>query len=184
MVKEWANDRPTGMPMPILRLILAAALAALPWQGPVAAQDGPAPGAEVVLTVTGLDPAEFAGGRLELDMAMLQSLGQTRITTATIWTEGTHTYTGVLVHTLATHVKAADRDLRFHALNDYSVVIPATETSEIAPLLAYAMDDAPMPVREKGPLWVIYPYDADAEFRTDITYSRSIWQLDRIDVLR
>ena len=41
-----------------------------------------------------------------------------------------------------------------------------------------------MSVREKGPIWVIYPYDHDADYRTDTIFSRSIWQLDRIDVLR
>ena len=41
-----------------------------------------------------------------------------------------------------------------------------------------------MSVRDKGPVWVLYPFDAGAEYRTDLIYERSIWQLDRIDVLR
>ena len=39
-----------------------------------------------------------------------------------------------------------------------------------------------MSVREKGPLWVIYPFDSDPEYQTEVIYSRSIWQLDRIVV--
>jgi hypothetical protein len=37
-----------------------------------------------------------------------------------------------------------------------------------------------MSLREKGPLWVIYPYDSDPAYRTEETYSRSIWQLNRL----
>jgi hypothetical protein len=39
-----------------------------------------------------------------------------------------------------------------------------------------------MSVREKGPIWMIFPYDSVEAFRTEQTYARSIWQLDRIAV--
>jgi len=29
---------------------------------------------------------------------------------------------------------------------------------------------------------MVYPYDADPRFRTEITYANSIWQLDRIEI--
>jgi hypothetical protein len=41
---------------------------------------------------------------------------------------------------------------------------------------------ASMTVRDKGPLWIIYPYDARRDYRTEIHYSRSVWQLEQIDV--
>jgi hypothetical protein len=40
-----------------------------------------------------------------------------------------------------------------------------------------------MSVRDKGPLWVIYPYDSD-DYRSEVIYSRSIWQLDRLEVVQ
>jgi len=161
------------------RLILALILLALPLR----ADELPPLSGPVVLTITGLDEASFPGGRLELDMAMLKAMAATDITTSSIWTDGIHVYTGVLVRTLAEQIDAGNHALKFHALNDYSIIIPASETTEDAPLLAYEMDGQPMPVRDKGPLWVIYPYDGGAEYRTDTTFSRSIWQLDRIDVV-
>jgi len=39
-----------------------------------------------------------------------------------------------------------------------------------------------MHVREKGPLWIVFPYDESSEFRTDYVYSQSVWQLSRLDV--
>lgn len=165
--------------MRLLPILAFLALAA-----PLPAQDLPPLAGPVVLTVTGLDPAAYPGGQLTLDMAMLRALPADQFTTSTIWTEGTHTYTGVMLKTLAVAVRAGDRDLELHALNDYTVQIPAGEATATAPLIAYAVDGAPMSVRDKGPLWVIYPFDDGAEFRTDTTFSRSIWQLDRIEVLR
>ena len=39
-------------------------------------------------------------------------------------------------------------------------------------------------MRDKGPLWIIYPYDQNTDYQTEVIYSRSIWQLDRIEVLK
>jgi hypothetical protein len=46
------------------------------------------------------------------------------------------------------------------------------------------MDDRPMSVRDKGPLWVVYPFDDVPAYQSETIYSRSIWQLDRIEVVR
>ena len=153
---------------------------------PVMAQEVSLPEVEgpVILTVNGLDPAAHPGGSVELDVGRMDALGTIEIATSSIWTEGVHTYRGVPLWTLIDLLGIADRNLRLHALNDYSADFPAGEASEEAPILAFEMDGAPMSVREKGPIWVIYPYDHDADYRTDTIFSRSIWQLDRIDVLR
>ncbi|WP_252928140.1 hypothetical protein [Paracoccus sp. 08] len=44
--------------------------------------------------------------------------------------------------------------------------------------MAYLMDDREISVRDKGPLWIVYPYDADRQYQTEVIYSRSIWQLN------
>ena len=41
-----------------------------------------------------------------------------------------------------------------------------------------------MTLRDKGPLWLVYPYDADTAYQSEVIYARSVWQLDRIEVLR
>jgi hypothetical protein len=70
------------------------------------------------------------------------------------------------------------------AINDYSVEIPLSDAVEGGPIIAYLMDGEEMSIRDKGPLWVIYPYDSDADFRSEVVFSRSIWQLDRLEILR
>ncbi len=138
----------------------------------------------VILTVTGLDPQAFAGGSITLDVGRLQAIGTAEIATSSIWTEGTHRYKGVMLRDLLDFLAIGPFNLRFHALNDYRVEFPSVEATAAAPILAYEMDGTAMTVRDKGPIWVMYPFDDSAEYRTDTTYSRSIWQLDRIDVLR
>lgn len=143
-----------------------------------------APSGSVILTVTGLDPAAFPEGQMQFDQDGLQALGETRITTSSIWTKGTHNYTGLLLSDLADHLHITGRALKLHALNDYSISLPADAATPQGPILAYLMDGQPMAVREKGPIWVIYPYDSDVSLRTDQIYAWSVWQLDRIDVLQ
>ena len=62
--------------------------------------------------------------------------------------------------------------------------MPLTDAVEGGPIVAYRMDGETMSVRDKGPLWIVYPYDSDADYRTEVIYSRSIWQLDRIEVIK
>ncbi len=138
----------------------------------------------VILTVSGLDPATFPDGQVEFDVAMLEALGTAEFDTSSIWTDGTHHYKGVMLKALSDFLHLDNVGLRLHALNDYAIEFPAGEAMTTGPLLAYEVDGAPMPVRDKGPIWLLYPFDSGIDYRTDTNYSRSIWQLDRIDVLR
>ena len=168
----------------MVRGVFACVTALMLLAAPVFSGELPALSGPVLLTVTGLDPAIYPTGKAEFDLAMLQALGVENITTTSIWTEGPHDFTGVPLQALTAYLQIDAGTLSLHALNDYAVKMPADATEPTAPILAYKMDGALMPVRDKGPIWVIYPYDADTRYRTDTIFSRSIWQLDRIDVLR
>ena len=148
------------------------------------ADDLPALSGPVLLTVTGLDRATYPTGKAEFDLPMLQALGSEKITTGSIWTDGKHEFTGVPLQALEQYLSITGPTLSLHALNDYAVQMPAAEVEPGAPILAYMMDGAVMPIRDKGPIWLIYPYDSAPRYRTDTFFSRSVWQLDRIDVLR
>lgn len=132
---------------------------------------------EPILTIDAPD------GEVALSRAALQALPVSTVETSTIWTEGRHEFKGVALADLLQSVGAPQSAIRATALNDYSVEIPANDAVPGAALVAYEMDGAPMSIREKGPLWIVYPFDSQASFRTEVVYSRSIWQLDRIEVL-
>lgn len=164
--------------------VLALGLAALAAPGVRADSELPALTGEVLLTVTGLDPAKFPDGKEEFDMPRLEALGAEELKTSTIWTDGVHDFTGVPLKDLLTHlgVTSTEGMLSAVALNDYAVEIPLADAHQDGPLLAYRMDGEAMSVRDKGPLWIVYPYDQDPEYRTEVVYTRSIWQLSRLEV--
>jgi len=104
------------------------------------------------------------------------------IETTTIWTEGMQTFEGVALVDLLAAIEAEGANLRAIALNDYAVDIPVSDAVEGGPIVAFLRNGETMSLRDKGPLWVIYPFDSSPEYQTEQIYSRSIWQLDRIEV--
>jgi hypothetical protein len=147
---------------------------------PALADDLPTPTNSVILTISGAVDNETADGLVTLDLDLLKSMDTKVFTTATIWLEDEVEFTGVSLRDLLDYAGATGASFDAVALNDYKVNIPADAIAKDAPIVAYLMDGEEMPPRGKGPLWVVYPYDADAKYRTEVTYSRSIWQLDRI----
>lgn len=141
------------------------------------------PSGEVLLTISGaISVTNTADNTAQLDRAMLHELPQSRIETSTIWTKGVQSFSGVELHTLLAALGVQSGTIRVIALNDYAVEIPVSEIRAGGAVLADVRNDAPMTVRDKGPLWIVYPYDTSDEFRTEVVYSRSVWQVDRIEV--
>jgi len=68
------------------------------------------------------------------------------------------------------------------ALNDYTTEIPMEDFAKYKVILAIKRNGEYMPVRDKGPLFIIYPYDSDPELKSQTYYARSAWQVAKIDV--
>ncbi len=166
----------------LMMTVFAVAFTATPIAVPVAAKDLGKPLEEVVLTVSNAAVTNMDGAAV-LDLAMLEQLGARSFETTTIWTDGPQQFDGVSLATLIDALGMQGDALRATAINDYSVTIPLEDISDEGAMIAFRMNGAPMSVRDKGPLWIVYPYDSDPRFQTEIIYSRSIWQLDRLEVL-
>lgn len=162
-----------------LRGMLCAGLLFLATQS--GAQELRAPAGDVVLTVTGLISKANSDGDALLDVAMLQDMDPIQIETTTIWTEGPQVFEGVLLSRLIDELGAEGSVIAASALNDYTVEIPLSDAVPDGPILAFAQNGAPLSVRDKGPLWVIYPYDSKAEYHSELIYARSIWQVKRME---
>jgi hypothetical protein len=141
------------------------------------------PSGAVVLSVGGRIQRANQGERAMLDMAMLEALAQQSFTTKTPWFRQPRKFTGPLLRDVLSLVGAQGTTLRIAALNDYRIDVPSDDTRRFDVLLARLIDDKPITVREKGPLFMIYPFDSDAALRNPLYYSRSVWQLNSIDVL-
>lgn len=167
---------------PSRRLILrgaAATLLAATW--PARALDRPA--GTVVLTVSGRVRMPNDGDRAHFDMAMLEALPQTSFTTRTPWYAQPRRFTGPLLRDVLAAAGAQGTVIRLTALNDYKVDMPYDDAQRHDVIVARLLDDRPMAVRDKGPLFVIYPFDARPELRGAVYYSRSAWQLRTIEVI-
>lgn len=134
--------------------------------------------AKSVLRVTG----EVANDPVVFDMPQIQKMPATTFTTSTVVTDGTHSFTGVLLRDLMTELKAIGDTITATALNDYTIDIPFSDFEKFDVILAYSMDGEPLHRADKGPLWIVYPRDAHAELQ-DIRYDyRWVWQLYEIEV--
>lgn len=144
------------------------------------AEQLPAPEGDVLLTLSGTLTHETADGVVTLDREMLENMETVAFTTSTIWMEEEVTFTGVSLRDVLDYAGARGEEISAVALNDYKIEIPVSEIEENSPIIAYLMNGEPMSRRNKGPLWIVYDYDSDAKYRSEVVYSRSIWQLDRI----
>lgn len=141
------------------------------------------PQGRVLLTVSGELGTANDGDKARFDLAMLKALEEHSIETSTIWTEGDQVFTGVTLKALMERLDVSDGTIYARAINDYAVNIPFGDVDDGSALIAYMRNGETMSVRDKGPLWIVYPYDAAPRFRTETYHSRSIWQLDRIEIL-
>lgn len=160
--------------------LLIALVCALP-----ASADGlPDPKGEVLLIISG-DLALTNGDHVaRFDAQMLQDIGAATFKTSTVWTEGTPEFTGVRLADLVAKLGITAPVLSMVAVNDYMVEVPLSDAVADGPIIAYEMEGKPMSVRDKGPLWLIYPYDSKADYQSEMIYSRSIWQLVKIDLTK
>ncbi|OYU17267.1 MAG: oxidoreductase [Rhodobacteraceae bacterium PARR1] len=156
---------------------------AIGWGCSAVAEPLPKPTDTVILSVAGSIAATTGSGVAEFDLAGFESLGTKTILTTTIWTEGEVSFRGVPLKTLLDRLGAKGSILRVWALNDYTVDVPFGDAVENGPILAIEADGKPLSVRDKGPIWLLYPFDDDAQYQTEVIYARSIWQIERMEVL-
>ncbi|MEW6703675.1 MAG: molybdopterin-dependent oxidoreductase [Pseudomonadota bacterium] len=135
-----------------------------------------------VLTLSGKIGKPNATDRAEFDMAMLERLPQRSFTARTPWYREPRKFTGPLLRDVLAAAGAHGRTLKAVALNDYTVEIPFDDALRHDVIVARLLDDKPMPVREKGPLFIVYPFDSKPELRNAVYFSRSAWQLKAIQV--
>jgi len=156
--------------------------AAAGWVRQSRAAELPTPAEAVILTVSGKISVFNDGDRARFDRPMLEALGTTSFRTQTPWYEQPVTFEGVLMTRLMQAVGASGTVLQAYALNDYVSEIPIEDFARYGTLLALKRDGAYMPVRDKGPLFIVYPYDTDPELRSQRFYGRSAWQVARLVV--
>jgi hypothetical protein len=160
----------------------AAGLALLGAHRLAAAAPLPTPAEKPILTITGNIAATNAAGAALFDRTMLEKLGMVSFATTTPWYTGITTFEGVPMTKLLAEVDAKGERLVVVALNDYSSEIPIEDFAHYGVILALKRNGEYMPVRDKGPLFIVYPYDSSPELKSQKFYSRSAWQVKAMEV--
>ncbi len=147
------------------------------------AKELPNPTGRVILTVTGaISNTNTAGGAAVFDRQMLVDLGMVSVETKTPWSEGVDLYKGPLLRTLTDAVGVQSGTLSVTALNDYSALVPVKDSFDYDVILAIDMNGEAMRIRDKGPIFVLYPFDTDPDLNNEVIYNRSVWQIKAISV--
>lgn len=129
-----------------------------------------------ILTIQGLDQP------VVLTLSDLQAMPDNTVSTETIWTDKRHTFSSVRFKDLFEELKVdtSGKKITMIALNDYSIEVEVDTLVKHNAFIAYAMDGKTMRIRDKGPLWVLYPFSDQPEINIPPFQAHSIWQLKTI----
>lgn len=116
----------------------------------------------------------------------LTELSKTEYTTSTVWTESLDRFSGVLLWDMLAHLgvdpEGWNGQITLEAIDGYSATLGPAHVDQTAPLLAILRNGRPMPLRERGPFWLIFPYDAEPAFRNETIYALSVWQIAQMSI--
>ncbi len=149
---------------------------------PAHAASLPMPVEKTILIVNGKISSRNSDDTAQFDRAMLEKLGMAKIETTTPWYNGLVSFEGVPMTELMKALGATGDKIVATALNDYTTEIPMDDFAKYKPILALKRNGEYMPVKDKGPLFIVYPYDSDQDLKSQKFYSRSAWQVSRLTV--
>lgn len=114
---------------------------------------------------------------IELSTDDIANLTQTSFETTTIWTEGEIEFSGPSLKSVLELADITDGVVSLTAINEYTIEIAVSDITDDAPIVANKMNGKPFNRREKGPYWIVFPYDSDKKYQQEEIYAVSIWQL-------
>ncbi|OLP57884.1 hypothetical protein BJF93_13655 [Xaviernesmea oryzae] len=119
----------------------------------------------------------------EQSLASLDTLPQSKFKTSTPWHKGVVEFSGTALSAYFEAAHVSPRKIRLVALNDYVVDAEVSDLLAGDALLATRQNGVPLPISDKGPVFLIFPFDARSELQHQSYYSRAVWQLTEIDIV-
>lgn len=163
--------------MRLIVMLLSFVITTQVWAGELSKPVG-----KVLLTVSGNIENTNEDGKAVFDIASLEKLGSVSFQTTSPWYNGRTTFTGISLQKLMDYVGANGSVVKVTALNDYTTVIPLSDFKKYNVILALKINGEYMRIRDKGPLFIVYPYDSIPELNNQIFYSRSAWQVSSMKI--
>ena len=141
-----------------------------------------APQGTLILTVNGKIGVKNSPDAALFDAALLDTLPQHSFVSTTPWLKNPATFTGPLLKDVLQALKAQGTNLKALALNDYKIDIPLDDAFKFDVILTRKVNGRALTVREKGPIFMMYPFERFPELKTGTYYSRCVWQLKSLRV--
>lgn len=138
----------------------------------------------IVTTANATDNLSLIKGSVEINFSFKEVMERKskKIYTSTPWTKKT-IFEGVKLSDLIGFKGDNKGKIRLYALDGYWVEIPISDINNYEPILAYKANGKLLHRRDFGPFFLVYPYDEmENELNTPVYHSRSIWQVNRIEV--
>ena len=164
------------------KLVALALFASAMTPLPSFADDLPLPVGPVVLTVSGNIANTNVDDTAQFDLAMLDALAQRETVTETPWYDGAQAFSGPLATAILDAVGAKGSLITVRAINEYSAEIPVADLVDNPVIFASRLNGEILSVRDKGPLFVIYPFDLTPDLYNEVYFGRSVWQVNTISV--
>jgi hypothetical protein len=135
----------------------------------------PAAADELLVVRNATDPAQ---AEVRFSEADLLALPQVTIRTRTDYTDGVVEFVGPLARDVVALIETGTATTgHLVAANDYAIDIPLSDLADYDVILAMQANGERLTIRDKGPIWVMYPLDDHAELQDPMYNNRLIWQL-------
>src|SRR4051812_5321592 len=170
------------MSIKFIRQAIAALIVGVLACSGAAAESLPTPLGKLILSVSGNIAQTNVGAEAHFDRDMLEALGTVSFETTTPWDKERVRFEGVPLGRLLDRLGASGSRLIAVALNDYSAELPIEDIRKHDVLLALKRNGEYMPVRNKGPIFIVYNFDSDPELKSQKFYSRSVWNIAKLEV--
>jgi hypothetical protein len=138
------------------------------------------PAEHPILTISGKIRNFNNGQTAQFDRPMLEALGMTGLDIMRPWYNKVVHFEGPLMTSVLAAADAFGDGVVVTALDDYSAEIPRSDFAQFKAILALKRDGNDLTVRDRGPLFLVYPYDSDPELQQQKYYGRSVWQVARV----
>ncbi|CAG9298005.1 putative pterin-binding protein [Celerinatantimonas diazotrophica] len=137
----------------------------------------------IILTISGHIRPTLSVRKVNFTLNDLQKFPQYIYKTTNRWVDKPHQYKGPLLADILKSVHAESPRLTLVALNDYRVNMDMSKVIKYKPILAWSDDGKTMTVRDRGPLWLMFPLDSYPKaLKNTGMNTYMIWQLRKIIV--
>ena len=136
-------------------------------------------------TLLTLSNPRIAGphGVIKFTRADLEAMQQVEITTSNAFMDHPATFRGPSAYALIDQIgRAGANVVRLSSANEFFIDVDIAELADYGVILAIEVDDKRLTMRDRGPIWLMYPVDQFEELQNPSMNNRLIWHLQTIEL--